>query len=145
MTHPHGVFGGNVAEQRRVDAVGPPERGPAVLAPLVAADGAAELVSEKLRAVTDAEDGNVEVVDGGIETGCALDMDALGAPGEDQRGRSLLDQFGGRDAMRNDLGVDVQLTDPPSDQLRILGAEVDDVHNLVGMADATGDWAISHG
>ena len=34
--------------------------------------------------------------------------------------------LGGRDPVGNDLGVDLQLADPSSDQLGVLSAEVDD-------------------
>ena len=40
--------------------------------------------------------------------------------------------LGGGDAVRDDLGVDVQLAHPPGDELRVLRTEVDDEHGVIG-------------
>jgi hypothetical protein len=49
-------------------------------------DGAAELLGDELGAVADAEDRDAEVVDGGVDATGALDVDRLGAAGEDDAG-----------------------------------------------------------
>ena len=44
-------------------------------------------------------------------------------------GRPLL-HLGGGDAVRHDLGVDLQLADPPGDELGVLRTEVDDQNGV---------------
>jgi hypothetical protein len=63
------------------------ELGAAVLAGPGVGDGAAELLGDELGAVADAQDRHAEVVHGGVDDGGALDVDRLGAAGEDDAGR----------------------------------------------------------
>jgi hypothetical protein len=65
-------------------------------------------------------------------------VDALGAAGQDQRGRLAGGDVGGRRAVRDDLGVHVQLAHAPGDQLGVLGAEVDHQHGVLVLGTAGG-------
>ena len=117
-------------QQRRRAVTGARQPGPAVLAAHAAADRAAELLGDELGAVADAEHRHAEVVDAGVERRRALDVHALRAARQDDRRRRTLLHLGGGDAVRNDLGVHLQLADAPGDQLGVLGAEVDDQHGV---------------
>ncbi len=108
--------------------VGNFQLGPPVLAAQTPTDFAAELLGDQLRAVADAEDRDAEVVDRSVERRRAVDVHALGTPGQDQRSRRVGGDLGRGDAMRNDLAVHVELAHPASDQLRVLCAEVDHQH-----------------
>ena len=97
-----------------------------VLALAGARHGAAELLRHELRAVTEPEDRDAQLVHAGVDgrrrrlvdgLGPAAEDDALGRPGLDLRHR---------DGRRDDLRVDVRLADPAGDQAGVLGAEVDD-------------------
>ena len=102
------------------------EVGAAVLALARAGHLAAEVAGDQLGAVADAEHGHAEVVDGGVDAGRAVDVDRLRAAAEDHAGRVARGQLGGGDRVRDDLAVDVRLADAAGDELRVLGAEVDD-------------------
>ena len=110
----------------RRGVVGDRQRGAPVLALAAPGHLAAELLGDELGAVADAEDGDAQVVDLGVEPRGALDVHRLGAAREDQRRRPALAHLGGGDRVGHDLGVDVRLADPPGDELGVLGAEVDD-------------------
>ena len=121
--------------------------GPAVLATHAATDGAAQLLCDQLHAVADAEDGDAELVDGGVERRGALDVHALRAAGQDDRRRLLGGHLGGGDAVRHDLGVDVELAHPPGDQLRVLRSEVDHQDRVCALhhpSDGRG-WTVLRG
>ncbi len=133
VAHPHDLLVGDaVVEERGVHALDLVQHRAAVLAPLVAADHAAELLGNELGSVANAQDGNAELVDGGIEPGRVLDVDRGRPAGQDDGGRGLGRQRLGGDVVGHDLGIDPQLADSASDQLRVLGAEVDDEHDLIG-------------
>ena len=110
-------------QQRRTD---PGHPGPAVLALHTPADHAAQLLTDELRPVADPQHRDAEVVDARIERRGAVDVDTLRAPRQHDGGRLALGDLRGRDPVRDDLGVDLQLAYPAGDQLRVLGAEVDD-------------------
>ena len=100
--------------------------GAPVLAPAGVGHLAAELQGDELGAVADAQDGDAEVVDRGVEAGRPFDVDRLRPAGEDQAGRGPLGHLGRGDRVGDDLAVDVGLADPPGDELGVLRAEVDD-------------------
>ena len=133
MAHPHLlVLRLGRAEEQAVTLdvqVGAP-----VLAPAGVGHLAAELQGHELGAVADAEDGDAEVVDRGVEAGCPLDVDRLRAAREDQAGRRPLGDLGRGDRVGDDLAVDVGFPDPPGDELGVLRAEVDD-EDVVGVPD----------
>ena len=83
----------------------------------------------ELSAITDAKDRHVEGLERfEIEIRRVHLTGALRSAGEDDRRRLALGDLRRGDAVRNDLGVHLQLADPPRDQLGVLGAEVDDEH-----------------
>ena len=125
VAHPHVVFRRGIVgqEQRRTGAG---HAGAAVFALHAPPDDAAELLADQLGAVADAEHRHAEVVDRRIERRRSFDVDALRATGQDDRGRLAFGDLPGGDPVRDDLGVHLQLSHPPGDQLGVLGAEVDD-------------------
>ena len=127
MAHPTLVGVRGIGWQNRRVAGALEQRAP-VLAGHAAADDAAELLGDQLRAVADAEDRDPELVDADVELRRALDVHARRATRQDDRVGRPLGDLGGRDPVRHDLGVHVQLADSPGDQLCVLGAEVDDEH-----------------
>ncbi len=99
--------------------------GAAVLTGAGAGDRAAEGLGHRLEAVADAEDGNVEIEQRGVELGSTVGVDAGGPARQHDRLRvSRLDLVDGR-GMRDHLREHPRLTDAPCDELRVLRAEVD--------------------
>src|SRR5690606_16829005 len=93
---------------------------------------ATEEVADELHAVADAEHGDTQLEDLGVDRGRAVLEDARGTAGEDdRRGLQRLD---GGDAHRArvDLTVDAELADAPGDELRVLAAEVEDEDGCAG-------------
>ncbi len=89
-----------------------------------AVDLAAQELGHELQAIADAEHRNAQLEDLGVDHRRARLLDAVGAPGQDDplrpEGADLVEgQVAGMD-----LTVDVQLADPPCDELGVLGAEV---------------------
>ncbi len=123
VAHPHLLVIG-VGEQHAAGR--DVEVGPAVLTSARLGHGAAEVTGEDLRPVTDAQDGDAEVVDALVDPGGAVLVHRLRATGEDQRRRPARCQVVGGDVVGDDLGEDVALADAPGDQLRVLRSEVDD-------------------
>ena len=93
-------------------------------------DVAAERAGHRLEAVADAEDRDARVEQGGIDLRGAVRVHRLRPSGQHDRGRLAGDDVGDRRGVRDDLGVDVRLTDATRDQLRVLRAEVDDEHGV---------------
>jgi hypothetical protein len=104
----------------------------AILAMGGGSDLAAEHLGHELDAVADAKHGNAEVEQGGVRTGRALSADAGWSTGEDYPTDTVGPEGGGVDAEGIDAGVDPAFTDAPSDDLGILGPEVEDSDGLVG-------------
>ncbi len=120
-------------EQRRV--LGDQHLGAAELAMMPALDLAAELVRHRLLAVADAEDrhAGVEQFLGGERR---VLVEHRGRPaGQDHRLRLHPGEGLGRLLVRHDLGIDLLFAHPARNELRHLGAEIDDenlvVQNLV--------------
>ena len=129
--HPHLLLQGQLAEQGR--RRGDLERRAAVLAGVGAGDLAAELLGHQLGAVADAEDGNAAPVDGLVDGGRPFDMHRLGTAAEDDPLGSAGEHVGDRHVAGDDLRVHVRLAHAPGDQLRVLGAEVDDEDGVEGL------------
>ena len=89
-------------------------------------DVAAQLEGHHLGAVADPEDGEPAAPDRGVGLGRALVVDRHRAAGQDDRADAAALQLGERRVVGEELGVDVQLADATRDQLRELGAEVQD-------------------
>ena len=82
-------------------------------------------VGDQLHSVTDAEDRS-DVEDGGIGERDVVAVDRVGSAAEDYSGwLPLADPLNGS-TRRVDLGIHPRFADPPGDQLRELGAEIDD-------------------
>ena len=92
--------------------------------------GAAELLRDELGAVADPEHRDPEVVDAGIQGRRALDVNALRAAREDDRGGCAVLHLGRSDPVRHDFRVHPQLADTPGDQLGVLRTEVDDQNGV---------------
>ena len=121
------------------------EHGPAVLATHPPPNGAAELLGDQLGAVADAEHRHTELVDRRIEARSTLDVDALRPTRQHDRQRRSRGDVGGDDRVGHDLGEDVQLANPPGDELGVLSAEVDDEDGLMlgGQdSDGTGEGTV---
>ena len=129
VAHPHLEPRREIAEQTR--AGDDLDIGAAVLGGAGRRDPSSGDVGQKLVAVTDAEDGNPGVDDLGIHPVGVRGVDRGRTAREDDPGRSPGLDLGGRDRPGNDLRVDVSFPDPPSDQLGVLGPEVDDQDYVV--------------
>ena len=123
MAHPHRLAAGQLGMQvatRHVELGAPIFAGPGVF------DGAAQHLGHRLEAVANAEHRHVEIEQRRVQAWGALGVDT----GRTTRkhdglrilGLDLLDRGG----VRDDLGKHPSLTDPASDQLCVLSAEVDD-------------------
>jgi hypothetical protein len=112
-------------------AVAKGQVGAAELPRLRALDPAAERQHHRLHAVTDAEDRDAQIEQLGREGRRARLVDRGRAAGEDERLRVAAADLlrGGRGGQH--LGEDAALADAPSDQLRVLAAEVED-QDLLG-------------
>ena len=81
-----------------------------------------------LEPVADAEHGNAELEDAGIERRRPRLVHARRTTAQDDARGMLRGDLGGRDRVRHDLAVHAGLAHAASDQLRVLRAEVDDEH-----------------
>src|SRR5690606_8497364 len=106
----------------------------AVLGPTGVLDGASGQVGQQLMSVADAERGDAEFEDGRVHPVGVLGVDGGGSAGEDQADRAATTHLLCGYVTADDLGVDVGLPHPASDQLGVLGPEVDD-ENGVGLGD----------
>ncbi len=131
MAHPHRIAAADlpdaVIERRGLLHL---DLGAAEFAVMAALDLAAELLGHRLLAVADAEYRHAGLVDRLRRQRRAFFVYRSGAAGEDH-GLGLVAFQGGFGAVEgNDLAVDARLAHAPGDQLRDLGAEIDD-QNLV--------------
>ncbi len=139
VPHPRGLLVGLPLEEHALGPRAMDLRRP-VLASAGLRDLAAELLRHDLEPVTDAQRRHPELQDAGIEIGRARLVHARRAPAQHDAGRVLRGQLGGRDRVRHDLAVDPGLAHPPGDELRVLGAEVDDEDGMLlrGVRDRVG-------
>ena len=84
-----------------------------------------EVMRHELHAVADAKDGDTEVKDRRIGLGRAFGVDAGRATAEDDAARVEFGDFVGGEVVANDLGVDLGFADATSDDLGVLGTEVE--------------------
>ena len=141
VAHPCRLLRRLAAEQAAV-ALGEGHRGGPVFTEARVGDLATELLSHDLESVADAEHGNPELEDPRIEGRGARFVDARRSAAQHDAGRTHRRDLIGRDRMGHDLGVDVRLAHPASDQLGVLGAEVDDEHGSLFGALRTGESRI---
>ena len=145
VAHPGRLFFGLAVEQDARVAHG--DVGRSVLALAGVRDLAAEGRRHHLEAVADAEHRHAEFEDLAVELRSTLFVDARGSAGEHDSRRALRDHLGRSDRVRNDLGVDARLAHTSCDQLRVLGAEVDDEYRTgrirtVGAGEHVGERGI---
>ncbi len=100
--------------------------GGAVLALGRLLDAAAEEVTCELHAVADAEDRHAQLEDAGVDLWAALAEDAGRTAGEHDGLRLHVADLVQGEGAGMDLAVDVALADAARDELRVLGAEVED-------------------
>ena len=131
VAHPHGLLERSGIEQRALAVA--LDGGGAVLADLGVAHLAAERHGGHLVAVAKAQDGQTQVVDGGIDRRRVLGIHGRGAAGEDQRGGGHLTHLVGRDVARDDLRIHMQVAHATGDELRILRAEVEYQYLLLSL------------
>ena len=136
MGHPDLLLLGQIPEQDRVS--GHREIGVAVLGAPRVGDGAPGQIGNQLVAVTDAEDGDAHLQDGGVHAIGALGVHRGRAAGEDEADRVVGSDLLRADVTGDDLGADMALTHPPGDQLCVLGSKVQNQHRrcwfcVVGM------------
>ena len=87
---------------------------------------AAEGLGHGLEPVADAEHRDAGVEQRRIDRGRTVGVDARRSPGQHDGRRLPRQQLVDRRLVRHDLAVDPGLAHPPGDELRVLGAEVDD-------------------
>ena len=122
MAHPHRLITGQSRMQFATKDI---HLSAAVLAGAGTSDGATEGLGHGLESVADTEHRDAEIEHRWIELGRTVGIYAGRPAGEHDGPRVLgLDLLDGR-GVCNDLGEDPGLTDPPGDQLGVLGAEVD--------------------
>ena len=98
----------------------------AVFARSAAGDLSAERLNHELQPVTDAEDRNAEFEDGRIALRRVFGINTRRAAGQDDALRALRPDGFGRRVERHDPAVHPAFTNPPRDQLTVLGAEIED-------------------
>ena len=91
-----------------------------------AGDLSAERLNHELQPVTDAEDRNAEFEDGRIALRRVFGINTRRAAGQDDALRALRPDGFGRRVERHDPAVHPAFTNPPRDQLTVLGAEIED-------------------
>ena len=124
VRHPHRLRAGWPGEEHRVGLDG--GRGAPELGALGALHRAAERLGHRLEAVADAEHRDAGVEQRGVDRRRAVGVDAGRAAREDHRRGSPGQHLGHGHLVRDDLAVDLRLAHAAGDQLRVLGAEVDD-------------------
>src|SRR5437870_11650071 len=128
----------------------PTDDGVAVFAVGGRGDLAAELVSEELHAIADAEDreAGLEDVRGGLRGACVVH--GCGAAGEDEAARvEALDLLPGS-VVGDQLAVDMALAHPAGDEHGVLRAEIEDDDCLAGLRcfdelSTNGGWLGTNG
>ena len=129
VRHPALLLGRGAGQQPAV--LGDGERRAAELAHLGALDAAAEREHQRLHPVADAEHGDPELEQLGIEPRRAGRVDGGGAAGEDQALRGAPADLRGADVVRQQLGEHPALAHAAGDQLRVLAPEVEHQHLVV--------------
>jgi hypothetical protein len=132
VAHPHRALGApRQRREQRVVALQLEQRA-AVLSVFRLLDDAAELVAEQLEPVADAEHRHAEPVDLGVDARRSAREHARRAAREDDPARPPRADPIERPVVRMDLAVDLVLAQPAGDELRVLGAEIQD-QDPVGM------------
>ena len=129
VRHPALLLGRGAGQQ--APGLGDGQRRAPELADLGALDAAAEREHERLHAVADAEHGDAELEQLGIEPRGAGGVDRGRAAGQDQPLGRAAPHLLGADVVRQQLGEHAALADAAGDQLRVLAPEVEHQHLVV--------------
>ena len=132
MAHPDVEGRRHLVEQRRPTPGRGVQRRPSVFAPAGVGHGAAELLGDQLGPVADAEHRHPRLVEIRVQQRRPLDVNRLRATRENGPRRLAGHHLRRGDGVGHDLGVDVRLSDPPGDQLGVLGPEIDDQYGVEG-------------
>ena len=138
VAHPNRV-GAASSVNHKSARFGNDQVGAAVLSPLVAAHRAPPLVRDELGAVADTQDGHAEFIDAGVDARGTVHVDRGRPATENDPGRCPGGELLSRQVVGNDLAIDVGLTHPSGDELRVLGPEVDDQDAVGGVGTPTRD------
>ena len=130
VRHPHRLLGGQPVEEHA--GVDDGEGRTPVLGGPRTRHGPAQRGGHRLEAVADAEGRYPRVEEARGDLRGAGRVDAGRAAGQDHGLGTARADLLRRDGVRNDLGVDAALAHPAGDELRVLRAEVDDQHHVVG-------------
>lgn len=130
VAHPHRVARGEFLVQRAALG-GHAQVRAAVLAGARLFNRAAKCARHGLEAVADAEDRDAGLEQLRVDLRGVLRVDARRATGQNDGQRVLVEDLAHGRGVRDDLGVDLGLADAAGDQLRVLGAEVDDENRAV--------------
>ncbi len=136
MGHPDVERFREAGKQRNLRAGHDGDLGMAVLALIRGAHLAAEMMSDKLQAIADAEDRESQGQDGGIGGRCVRVVNGAGASGEDQADGMMGSDFSDGSGTGKDDGEDILLSDAAGDELGVLAAKIQDddrggIHVLV--------------
>jgi hypothetical protein len=129
VRHPHVQVLGYAGQQRARSTDG--DRGAAELAQPGPAHVPAERLRHRLEPVTDPERRHPGLEQTGVHSWGSVGVHRLGPSGQDDRLGLARKHLVDRHRVRHDLGVHLGLAHPPGDQLRVLGAEVDDQDRVV--------------
>lgn len=121
MAHPHLAGLGNVLKQAMAGMV---QAGLAKFLKLRLSYLAAQAGCDKLHAVAEAQDGDAQLENLPLNLGSLILVNRAGPAGENQAGRMLLLGGGQGLVVGHKLAIDVQVPDPPGDQLAVLAAKV---------------------
>jgi hypothetical protein len=158
VAHPHGLLGW-LAGHERVRSGNDAHGRSAVLAATCLGNRAAEGGCHRLKSVANSQDRNAQVENAGIEHRSFRLVDTRRAATEHNGRGRLGGNFGGRDRVRHNLGVDPGLTHAARNQLGVLRPKVNNENGawirnarighawfghavtLVGVTGAAGGWA----
>jgi hypothetical protein len=136
--HPDGGVPSDAREQRVRGLEADP--GAAVLVLVALVDPAAEGAGHELHAVADAQDGDAQPEDPGVDVRGVRLVARRRPAAEDHPAHAPLAELSGGDRVRHDLGVRVMLANAARDELRVLRAKIEDGDDIVGAYRAHG-WA----
>ena len=133
MAGPHVLMRGRTGEERRLG--GDVDLRASVFALRGRFHFAVEEVRRELHPVADAEDGDAELEDLARAVRRRFGVNRFRSAGEHDRLRRQLANFVDREVVGMHDGVHAILANPPGDQLRVLGAEIENEDGLLCLHD----------
>ena len=124
MAHPDVILGRHAGKQGLFVQHGDP--GAAVFPGGAGLDFTAQHAGGHLHAVTDAEDGDAQIINRGISQRGARLKHAGRATGQDDPGRLAARQFGCGGVIPDDFRIHLLFADPAGNQLGVLGSDIED-------------------